>query len=209
MTTTRIALDGLWQCLCPSFRPTNLLRPSRNLSKPLRFRPRRPSTTCVQARSLHGSQARRNQLESTVATYVPLVKAEDPFQTIETPENARSHAMDLSDGLARPRQNDWTDELARESTPMLYELLRTAASYGDGEEVHRIARHLVLERHEAPNARLFAALILANIDVTEGSIFRVERLLQEMADENIQADVRVCHDVLKVQQCSLLETCLI
>lgn len=91
-------------------------------------------------------------------------------------------------------------QLAQEPTSILYELLRSAASHGNTQEVDVIVTHLVHDRHEAPNLRLYGALMLVNVNVTEGSVSRVNALFQEMEDEGIALDVGICHDILKVRR---------
>ncbi|KAL1305537.1 hypothetical protein AAFC00_007147 [Neodothiora populina] len=89
-------------------------------------------------------------------------------------------------------------KLHDESTPILYDMARYAASTGDATRARAIVEFLVSERREEPNARLYAVLILANLNPRLGAAWRVAALLQEMGTENINMDVGICHDVLKV-----------
>lgn len=64
--------------------------------------------------------------------------------------------------------------------------------------VYEIVRELIRVHGEAPNRRMFLALVLANTNAQHGSIIEVMRLLQEMAENGIQPDSAMYHAVLKV-----------
>lgn len=85
------------------------------------------------------------------------------------------------------------------STDELYTLLRQYASKGHVRKVDELVETLVRKRHEEPNAKIYAALILANIDCEHGSAERVKTLLDEMAEEGIILDHAVCNNILKVR----------
>ncbi|GAB7342355.1 hypothetical protein MBLNU457_g0576t2 [Dothideomycetes sp. NU457] len=48
------------------------------------------------------------------------------------------------------------------------------------------------------DSRIYSALILANTHPRDGSVLRVNALLQEMERDGIHMDIGICHDVLKV-----------
>jgi len=118
--------------------------------------------------------------------------------------DAAAHApkpLDIPNGLkgtrapmGRARVSHGTAE-----TSLLYDLLRESAGQGRTREVAFFVDHLVRLRLEKPNARLYSALIVVNVDPEEGSVFRVERLLEEMEQEGIILDNGICHDILKVR----------
>jgi len=86
------------------------------------------------------------------------------------------------------------------STDDLYSLLRQHASKGHASKVDELVEILVRKRHEAPNAKIYAALILANVDCEHGSAERVKMLLDEMANEGIMPDHAICNNILKVSR---------
>ena len=79
-------------------------------------------------------------------------------------------------------------------------MLRTSATHGKTKEVKALVEHLVHERQEEPNLRLYAALILANVNPSEGSVTEVNALLEEMMEEGLSPDSGICHDIIKVGQ---------
>ncbi|KAI9879307.1 MAG: hypothetical protein M1830_008958 [Pleopsidium flavum] len=84
------------------------------------------------------------------------------------------------------------------STAQLYEKLRSVSAKGNSKEIEQIVEALLQERHEAPNLRLYTALILSNTDPQNGSAAKAARLLQEMMNEGINADSGTYHALLKV-----------
>jgi len=85
------------------------------------------------------------------------------------------------------------------STDELYTLVRQHASKGHVKKVDELVEILVGKRHEEPNTKLYAALILANIDCEHGSAERAKILLDEMSAEGIMLDHAVCNNILKVR----------
>ncbi|KAJ9636825.1 hypothetical protein H2199_007819 [Coniosporium tulheliwenetii] len=68
---------------------------------------------------------------------------------------------------------------------------------GHFADTKKLVEFLVVERNERPNAKLFSALILANVDPVEGSAADVGALLSELRAEGLEPDAGVCHDALK------------
>jgi hypothetical protein len=64
--------------------------------------------------------------------------------------------------------------------------------------IYEAVGELVGRHGEAPNSRMFLALILANTNPHHGSTTEVTRLLQEMIEEGIEPDSATYHAVLKV-----------
>lgn len=89
-------------------------------------------------------------------------------------------------------------EIATGTTTYLYELLRKAASRGQGQVVERLVEHLVSERGEEPNLKLYEALMLANVSTEYGSAAKLHVLLQELADEGLAPDTSIYHTMLSV-----------
>lgn len=86
-----------------------------------------------------------------------------------------------------------------EITESLYALLRRHSGRGDVEKVAALVEELICKRREAPNSRLYSAMILVNIDPEVGSIAEVVRLLEEMSNEGLTPDQQVYHNVLQVR----------
>lgn len=82
----------------------------------------------------------------------------------------------------------------------VYSILRVAAGEGTIASMCKVqacVSYLINELGEKPNLRLYAALLLVNCRA-DGSIAEVQRLLQEMHEEEYELDIGACHDVLKV-----------
>lgn len=71
--------------------------------------------------------------------------------------------------------------------------------------IYETVGELVGKHGEAPNARLFLALIIANASAPHGSTTEVTGLLQEMAEHGIEPDSAIYHAVLKVDLEPLVE----
>lgn len=80
----------------------------------------------------------------------------------------------------------------------LYEMLRRNAALGRTDEVATIVEELVGERQEAPNLRIYAAMIMSNINSEYGSAADVERILAEMEAEGLTPDGSCYHNALRV-----------
>lgn len=80
--------------------------------------------------------------------------------------------------------------------------LRQIALAGDYTQTRACVDILIKERGEEPNARLYDALLLANVDPENGSASEAASILEEMVNEGIAPDAAVCHAVLRV--CTML-----
>lgn len=150
-----------------------------------------------------------NNGDKAYAYYNPLTKKTSPerrsklptfesFGHLDKPRRKKAKFEDTT-GIRPPGQGDKRNlVLEDESTPILYEMARTAAGLGNTSDVKRIVEHLVRDRKEKPSLRLYSALILSNVNPSEGAAWRVASLLEEMVEEGLIMDVGICHDVLKV-----------
>ncbi len=93
---------------------------------------------------------------------------------------------------------DNKSEFSETSTDELYDKLRTFAIKGEEPLVRTIINTLLAERQEKPNLRLYAALILVNVDAAYGSAPVLSRLLDEIKQEGIGIDSGTYHSILKV-----------
>lgn len=87
----------------------------------------------------------------------------------------------------------------QEIIPALYALLRKQAALGKMQEVEEIVQQLVSRCGEAPNTRLYAAMILVNHNAEFGSAAEVGRILEEMRNERMEPDEACYHNALKVR----------
>ena len=85
-----------------------------------------------------------------------------------------------------------------ESTEALYSLLRIYSVEGRTIDCREIAHILVKEREQKPDLQIYNALILSNINTSEGAAWKVTELLDNMRSDGLQLDVQTCHAVLKV-----------
>jgi len=201
MRTSKLVTDSLWQCLCPSFTRHSLRQSIAVLGA------RRSVSQCLGSPSTNrkpfSSQARLNN-EGAPSSQLK-TEAEDEAQNrpplfgsltdLDNPRRTRPK-FEASTGIRQSgskRQINFDDE----TTPILYEMARMSASHGYTNDVRNIVNYLVTRRREQPNLRLYGALILSNVNPTEGAAWRVATLLEEMAEEGLSMDVGICHDVLK------------
>ncbi|KAI9672532.1 MAG: hypothetical protein M1817_003298 [Caeruleum heppii] len=94
----------------------------------------------------------------------------------------------------RPEHSAW----AALSTQQLYERLDATAAKGRVAETQALVHHLVRDRGQEPNARLYDALIHSNVDPAKGSVDEIRSLFGEMRDHGITSDSKIYHSILKV-----------
>ncbi|MCJ1288159.1 hypothetical protein MMC26_007514 [Xylographa opegraphella] len=94
--------------------------------------------------------------------------------------------------------NKDAEVLSTISKSAVYEELRKASTKGNFERVQQIVQILVEGRGEAPNSRIYTALILANTSPHHGTAAGLDGLLEEMVRDGIMPDSATYHAVLKV-----------
>lgn len=197
MPTTQLAIDGLWQCLCPSFTPASLSRASRFAQG------KRPALRCLKVATpvqvRRRSQARQDAASKNWdAVYDPTNNSPvRPYEGSLLPPSKLPANTTLLSRERRFKDNGESLDLGDQTTQYLYSRLRISAVHGNIQQVKRIVEYLIRERRERPNLHLYNALILCNIHPT-GSTWVVSELLEEMRVEGMQPDNAVCHAVLKV-----------
>lgn len=181
MNTAKLAIDPLWQCLCPSWTLPALPRTSRVLSNSRQA----SAPRCLRqwtASSSHGAQQRPIPLAGNVER-----------------RHRRHYATDGAQKEAEKLRNVRVDfDMEPEETRFLYGRLRSYAARGKTHWCQEIAEYLVTARRERPNLQLYNALILSNIHNEFGAAWRVHDLLDEMRKDGMSPDVGTCHAVLKV-----------
>lgn len=164
---TVIVLDGLRICL-----PASVRR-----AFPLRRPQLSPRTAASAARPLSSIPAVSQP--STPEVYTP------PVRALKWPPKETS------------RKKEIEHISATASAERLYELLRIEASMGVFKKVEAYTECLMRVHKEAPNPRIYSALILANVS-SLGSIASVKDYVRQMREEGFDLDVGTCHDILKV-----------
>ncbi|KZF23322.1 hypothetical protein L228DRAFT_282057 [Xylona heveae TC161] len=183
MPVTKIAIDGLWHCLCPSIEAAGALRSSFGRVPSRRALLRRSSSIPFPRNAPHTQR----RLFSRTIRNPEQASASSTFNVSSYEQNSVDQSTVLSG-----------ESLASESTEHLYEVLRSAAAQGQYERVLELVNYLVKHRHEEPNLRLYSALLLANVDPNHGIATRITAILDEMSRERIGADSGFYHAALKV-----------
>ncbi|KAK4544524.1 hypothetical protein LTR36_004096 [Oleoguttula mirabilis] len=201
MPPTKLAIDPLWQCLCPSWTQAAIPRARRVAAQSTRPIPRcvkRPPPPHAQQRHLstqihsHSHAYAAPTTESTAGPKFTYVK--HAVSQRGEAVHRREHAL----GLHRNAKGDNGQDLRKEPTPYLYSRLRALAIGGKVRECRVIAELLIKERKEKPNVQLYNALIHSNVSHDEGAAWRVSEYLEEMREAGLQPDTGTCHVVLKV-----------
>ena len=194
MRKASLIADGLWQCLCPRFTPQV---PLTRLSQQFYYNPK-------QKRLLSGDVVEHKPIPITNGTSSVRTQ-DDPA----IPWKSRKRVGKLSRlrwGIERRPDNGTAEKWERldykrwseMSTPELYSELHAMASRGRYSKTHNIIDLLARARHEPPNLKLFSAKILVNVHDTKGSAVAVAETLKELRSEDLQPDLGLCHDVLRV-----------
>jgi hypothetical protein len=187
MSAPRIAVDGLWRCLCPAFDSIVLSRARLPVSR-ASYRPCVPRRI-LRPSSLKLSIAASRRQNSTLAKSV----------NISNDRNFATEALDAAEPSSEtPPPENW----GALSVVELHDILRTVRDEsGSYQKTINLVQYLIKNRGERPNVRHFDALIRANADAERGSAEEVEGLLKEMDKQGIIGDSSLYHSVLMV--CSL------
>ncbi len=185
MPGSRLVVDGLWRCLCPSIDSIVTAQLRRPVIQPCKGRKRLKST--ISSLELYRNTSR------TIHT--------------ETPSPVRTQ------GVVRRliQQKEHTTPAVYQSihdAPIWYldrDLARIKAQEGKYIQIVNLIKHLVEERGEKPSLLHYDALICANADAERGSAEAVRTLFTEMKDKGIVPNAELYHNMLKVQyrNCSL------
>jgi hypothetical protein len=188
MQVTRIVIDGLWRCLCPSIdsclvSPINssLRRSSiRPTVRPTEWALSQPSKSSF-SRSVHGKASTKLEEQG----YGPAVQA-----------YGREKSTISS---AFPKASPSYGSLDNVPPAELYDALRNIGTKdGTYESIIDIVEYLIKSRGETPSLLHYDALIRANVDASKGSADAVANLLREVKEENILPDSNLYHNALQV-----------
>ena len=188
--------DALWHCLCPSFRRSAtqwLQRPSlvRLSPGPRRCGPVRSNVTAVS----------RPETAPTPKVVLSRRKA--------APYGAYNHlsaaAQECAASLGVPSELNPTYDpkpvraaLAGVETSAVHQLLEQAAQDAEYDWAHFLVPYLVHDRGERPDARHYAALIVANASPELGSAREVEALVVDMHADGVTLTEAVYVAIIKV-----------
>ncbi|KAI1190664.1 hypothetical protein F5B17DRAFT_386081 [Nemania serpens] len=202
MPGDRIAVDGLWRCLCPSIDIVSLSKPF-NLWHIPRARPA-PALAHRSALSRSPQQQCQRQCRRQHGQAAPL-----PDHT------ARLHRASGGTRVAYLRRlskrNPWIpgtvfhglDSFSAKLDSIPTRTLYAALNELQGADktyipLTRLVEYLVKERGERPNATLYESLIRANVDKHYGSAKAAAQLLKEAQSHNIPTTLEMCQSLLDV-----------
>ncbi|GFF50929.1 pentatricopeptide repeat protein [Aspergillus udagawae] len=208
MRRSTVILDGLWYCLCPSFRisASHIRLPFTRGKKPQRHgfssafgtTPRR----CLNSDATKVSEEPKAQkgTESQGDDHSGSSIAQQSSQRSRLNSERREHVSPpLSPSITLPPSPGVPKNLEERSTPDLENRLQELAT-GSPKilSASQILRILIRDRHVRPEVRHYRALILANSDAERGSPDVVRQLLLEMEKNGIPADSGTLHAALQV-----------
>lgn len=180
MQGTRIAIDGLWRCLCPSIESSLVLKACR--PGPITQNFARSSKLHCKVAAISGFQSQSQRIHSSSKRLLR--------QNRHEPNN-RS-----------PKKNDLEPEFDRlDNVPIaeLHNRLRQMRhEEGAYKKIVTLVEYLVKDRGDKPALVHYDALIRANSDAENGNVEVVKGLLAEMKELGIGADSGLYHGVLQV-----------
>jgi hypothetical protein len=197
MSATRVPVDGLWRCLCPSIDSIVLSYNSRTLptirprwhslqsKSPASLRPRtRPFHSTSRGQFKTSDEIGNLRLES--ASSIPRSGSRKPTLGYFRPSNGGPPATSSAnkDDIPSPQLHDRLRQMVTEE--------------GRYHDIVELVEYLVTTRGEKPSLLHYDALIRANSDAAYGSVEVVRGLLQEMKESRILGDAGLYHGVLQV-----------
>jgi hypothetical protein len=202
---SKLAIDELWACLCPSWNATTLLRGPTRIPRARRI-PR-----CLNAPPSRRVYSAQGELEDRGVNLRRVEARSRHFDAVYNPsDRAPARVYKESIPVWKPsqqkdrfsqKQDKFQEpevDLATVSTNSLYNRLRVAAAQGEYYKTRQLVEFLVRERREKPSVEHYNALILSNLSADPGTAWRVHDLLSEMQQAGLQLDAATCHAVLKV-----------
>jgi hypothetical protein len=186
MQATRIVIDGLWRCLCPS---VDAIAVSQ-LNRPLTRGSIRP---CLRTPKQVVSWPLRSFLSRSVH-HKPETKLEERDESITT---VRDNATTSSATSKLTQSYATLDDVPLTE---LYDTLRNIGTKdGAYKNIADLVEYLITSRGEKPNLPHYDALIRANADASHGSADAVANLLREVKEEKIVPDSSLYHSALQVR----------
>lgn len=210
MLRSTVILDGLWYCLCPSFRisaphnarlPFGGKRPQRHdFLSAIATTPRR----CLNSDATKGSEEPKSQRGTDSHGNGPngsSIAQQSSQRSRMNSECRENDSVPLNSSITLPPSPGVPKNLEERSTSDLENRLQELAT-GNPKilSASQILRILIRDRHVRPEVRHYRALILANSDAERGSPEVVRQLLSEMEKNGIPADSGTLHAALQVWQ---------
>jgi hypothetical protein len=196
MLVTRIAIDGLWRCLCPSMDAIALSQ----LSPPLRGASIRP---CLRTTKRVVSRPSRSFLSRSPHSKTE-INLEERGDAITT---AIDNITPSKTSSADPKPSPPYASLDEVPITELHDTLRNIGTKdGAYKSIADLVEYMITSRREKPSLPLYDALIRANADASHGSADAVAKLLREVKEEQIVPDSNLYHSALQV--CSMAITVL-
>jgi hypothetical protein len=195
---SRLAVDELWACLCPSWTTLTLLKAPTRVSRARRI------PQCLNAPYARRAYSAQAQFENRPPNARRLEAASRHHDAVYNPtdENpARAYRERLphwKPELQKKKIQEPEVDFAEESISSLYSRLKAAAARGECSKAREIVEFLVRERREKPSVEHYNALILSNISASPGTAWQVHELLAEMQQAGLKLDAGTCHAILKV-----------
>ncbi|KAK0629892.1 hypothetical protein B0T17DRAFT_526896 [Bombardia bombarda] len=190
MPTSRIVVDGLWRCLCPSIDATLLAKATltpllASSSRHQNAWRRRPHTGHGRGRPI-------------LRCHAPQPRAMHSYSPSPLTEASSSNSLPVTaDDLLRSEAPG--DQLMDQApTAVIYEALRKAKARPDSRQwILTVLKYLIESRREKPNVFLYEAMIMSNWDPA-GSVFDLEAILQALDRDGIQPSDGIYHAALQM-----------
>jgi hypothetical protein len=190
MPGTRIAIDGLWRCLCPSF---DALAFSQ-LKAPFRRGASRPSIGSKKPTLSRRARNVSSYSSTDIATIQPQHQHKEQSRARIQENRNPSTTWNSSRAPAPPYAS--LDDVP---VAQLHETLRNIRTEnGAYNKIVELVTYLIKNRGEKPSLLHYDALIRANADAGYGSADIVAHLLREMKQEGIVPDSGLYHSALQV-----------
>jgi hypothetical protein len=201
-----LIVDGLWYCLCPSFRYSLFAR-SFVLLTPRRA-PLGSDSPWSPKKLLDPEHGTIDESEAKSDKIFNQTSVNTAFRP-KHHENTQVHSGERG---GNPPMLKWRgkraliqrtvgvpEDLQHRSTSNLESMLQQVISKSPNMiATTAILRVLIRDRHVRPQVRHYRALILANTDGKHGSPDNVRKLLKEMEENGIAADSGTLHSALQV-----------
>jgi len=193
MQVTRIAIDGLWRCLCPSIDAIAVSQ----LSPPLRGASTRPYLRSTK-RVVSGS---RRSFLSHSGRSKSEIKLEERVDAITTAIDNITPSITSS---PHPKPSPPYACLDEVSITELHDTLRNIGTKdGTYKSIADLVEYMITSRGEKPSLPLYDALIRVNADASHGSADAVANLLWEVKEEKIVPDSNLYHSALQVRSMAI------
>ncbi|PBP21053.1 pentatricopeptide repeat protein [Diplocarpon rosae] len=194
MPSTRIPIDGLWRCLCPSIdRVAIKALPARGSAARRAVNDRRPNPS----QYIHTSTRRLRDTILRRIIFEPQPK--DPVEPdpLQSPKPLFASRTSLGSEAERKRRYVLGYQLKDVPTAKIHDQLRRVR--GEAKSYHKVVElveYLIRERGEKPALIHYDSLIRANASAKYGSVLSVRALLEEMDVLGIVKDSGLYHGVL-------------